>query len=208
MSDPTLDVFIYDEYATRWRITNDEPLWAEASKATSKTKAKVVWPIAKLVEGRGWGWWSVYKRLDSFEKELENLVPHPGKQRLIDVNKTYTTVELRNMLQAFGSYLSTLHHMEGMIEGQCHALKEGFKTGLQVAVSEHESKNSTVSGKEGEVISKNDLLKQTRRMQIDQEACLAVVKGWRESYEQAWATVSRLITLELGEAELATGRHN
>lgn len=200
---------IWDEYGTPWNIDNGDSIFAEAENAIKANNGeKVIWPISKLVQGRGWGWWSVYKRIADFEQELTKLMPNPGNYRLIDLDKTYTTAELRDMLQRFGSYLSTLHHMEGLVESRCHALKEGLKTGLQVAMSQHEAKASSVAEKEGQVMFGSETLKQARRMQIDEEACLAIVKGWRQSYDQAWNTVSRLITLEIGEASLATGRHN
>lgn len=201
-------VIIFDEYSTPWRITEEDLQWEEAKAAVEEANgARVVWPIAKLVQGRGWGWWSVYKRLSDFEDELSALVPNPAKQRLIDVKDSYTTTQLRDMLQHFGSYLSTLHNMEGLVEARCHALKEGLKTGLQVAVSQSESKASSVTAREGEIMSTSEVFKMTRKMQIEEEACLLLVTGWRKSYEAGWNTISRLITQEMGEASLATTRH-
>lgn len=161
-----------------------------------------------VIENQDWGWWTVFKRLDEFELDLEKLVPNPGKQRLIDLDHEYTPAELRELLQRFGSYLASLHNLEGKIEGQCHALREGFKNGIAIAVANSESKTSTITGKEAEVLASNELFKQTKRMQIDHEATLLVIKGWRQAYEQAWATVSRIISLNLGEVQLQTGRHN
>lgn len=201
-------VIIFDNYQQPWKVEQDNPLYAEAKAATDAAGTEpVVWPIAKLVEGRGWGWWVVFKNLDQFELDLEQLVPNPGKQRLVDITREYTPTELSDILQAFGSYLATIHHMEGMIEAQCHALKEGLRTGLAVAATELESRTTTQSGREAEILASNDLFRHTRKMQIDHEATLLLLKGWRESYETAWSTISRIISLRIGEVSLSTGRH-
>lgn len=203
-------VIVYDEYNQPWKIEEDDKFYQEAVTSTKTSYPDiVVWPLSKIVSGRGYGWWTTFRKIDEFEADLEKMVPHPVKQRLIDIDKEYTPTELSDLLQKFGSYLAILHHTEGVVEAQCHALKEGFKTGLSVATAKYESKSKTtaVTAKEAEVLAGNELLKQTRRLQIDNEACLIIVKSWRQSYEQAFATASRLVTLMLGEAQLQTSRY-
>lgn len=200
-------VIIYDEYDQPWKLFEDDELYQEAVEQSSGVEGRIIWPLSKIVSGRGYGWWTTFKKIDEFEADLEKMVPHPVKSRLIDIDKEYLPSELSDLLQKFGSYLAILHHTEGVIEAQCHALKEGFKTGLSVATARHESKATAVTAKEAEVLAGNELLKQTRRLQINNEACLIIVKSWRQSYEQAFATASRLVTLMLGEAQLQTTRY-
>lgn len=150
---------------------------------------------------------SVFTGLEEFEKELEKEVPNPSRTRLISTTEEYSPTELSDMLQAFGSYVSTLTHMEALLEAQCHALKESYKTGISIAASRLESRTTTQSGREAEVLSGEELFRQTRRLQIDHESRLILIKGWRSSYDNAWATISRIISLRIGEASLQTGRH-
>lgn len=201
-------VDIHDEYNQPWRIFEDDALWPEAKKANDDAKgAPVVWLLNKIAAGRGYGWWSTFKKLDDVELDLERLMPNPGKVRLLDLEVEYSPYELRELLQRFGSYLATLHHMESLIEAQGHALKEGFNNGMKVAMAQTTSKETTVTGKESEILASNEVFKHTKRMQIDHEATLLLVKGWRQSYEQAWSTVSRLMSLVIGEAQLQTNRY-
>jgi hypothetical protein len=195
-------VVIFDDYGQKWNIFPDDSLYEEAKQAVEQSSGKVVWPLEKITEHRGYGWWSTFKKLDEFESDLEKQIPNPGKQRLLDIDKEYLPFELRDLLQRFGSYIATLHHLEGMVEAQCLTLKEGFKTGMSVAITQLESPEATVSGRESQVLATNELFRQTKRMQIDNEAILALLKGWREAYETAWNTTSRLITLAVGEAQL------
>lgn len=209
-------VIIHDEYRQPWRIQEDDQLYEEAKAALEATRAdenapndsdqKVVWPLKKIVEGRGFGWWTVFQQLDEFERELGEAVPNPGTGRLIDIDREYNPTELQDILQRFGSYLATLNVAVAKIEAQTHALKESYKTGMQVAVASRDPK-ATLSARESEVLSAQELFRETRRLQISNEAILLLAKGWLASYEAAFQTVSRLITLRLGEASLATGRH-
>ena len=147
-----------------------------------------------------------FDKLDAFEADLEKMMPNPGKVRLIDINKEYSPTELQDMLQHFGSYLATLHWNVAMIEAQTHALKESLKTGLQVRVVGADPK-LTVSAREAEVLAGDELLRDTRRLQIDNESVLILAKGWLSAYEAAYAAISRIVSLTIGEASLQTGRH-
>lgn len=155
----------------------------------------------------GWGWWSVFQQLDQYEVELAALVPNPSNTNLIELNREYTPTELQDLLQKYGSYLSTIHYIEGKLEAQCHAIKESFKTGVSVAMAESELSATSVTGKEAEVVAGSEIFRETRKLQIANESQLLLLKGWRESYETAWNTISRIITLRMGEAGLSTGRH-
>jgi len=198
-------VTVYDQFSQAWKVTENDPLYPEALQEASKGD-KIYWPLKKIVESRGWGWWAIFKHLDELEADLEKQMPNPGKVRLIELDKEYLPTELRDLLQRFGSYLANLYHIEAMVEAQGHALREGFKTGLTVAIAQSGSTANTVTAKEAEVLANNELLRDTRKMQIDHEATLILIKGWRTSYEQAHQTVSRLITLAIGEVQLQTNR--
>lgn len=203
--DSSDSIVVYDQYQQAWRVTPDDPLYSEA-KAASVNGEKVFFPLGKIVQGRGWGWWSVFKHLDDLEEDLAKQIPNPGKVRLIELDREYLPSELRDLLQRFGSYLANLNHIEAMVEAQNHALKEGLKTAMSVAMAKSESTAKTVSGVEADVMASNELLRDTRKMQIDHEATLILIRGWRTAYEQAHQTVSRLITLAIGEVQLQTNR--
>lgn len=141
-----------------------------------------------------------YQKLDALVVDLEKIAPNPTKYRLIDLNKEYTPQELRDLLQKFGSYLSSIHPIEARIEAECHAIKEGLKTGLSIAVARAE-KEGTVKDREAHILSTNEALKKTRMLQIDNESSLIIVQGWRKAYEAAYTCVSRIVTLELGEMQ-------
>lgn len=201
-------VIILDNYGYPWRVTEDLGIFEEAKKAVELAKGeKVYWPLQKLTEGRGWGWWTVFHSMEEVETQLDKLMPNPGKVALIDDTREYTPTELQDLLQMLGSHLATLHALVGKNMGSAHALKEGFNWAVKVGLNDLETTETTVSGREGQLMANNELLRQTKRQQIQSESVLAMLKGWIDSYDMAWQTVSRIITLRLGEVSLMTGRH-
>lgn len=208
-------VVIHDNYGYPWRVEEDNPLYQQAKTALQnapKTVAdgaeppKVYWPLAKLVEGRGWGWWTVFHSMEEVEQELEKIMPHPAKVALIE-EREYTPTELQDILQMLGGHLALLHSLVGKNIGSVHALKEGYNAAIKVGLVDVETSETTVTGKEGQLLFGNELLRETKRRQIQSEAVLAMLKGWIDAYDIAWQTVSRVITLRMGEASLSTGRH-
>lgn len=196
-------VIIFDEYGQSWRIYEDESYYQEAKRNIEESESgRVVWPLMKLTENRGYGWWVTYHKIADIEKELTSMgIPDPSKYRLISIDHQYTPSELRDLLQKFGSYLSNLFAVEQKLVAQNHALKEGLKTGLKVAMQNLEDKKGSVTDRESEVLSNNELLLNTRRLEIDTASLMELVSGWRKAYESAYATASRLITLMIGEAQ-------
>lgn len=196
-------VIIYDEFNQPWRIYEDDRQWPEAKKNVEENEGRdVFWPMVKLMEGRGYGWWTAFKRIADLEKELEQMgIPDPGKYRLIQVDHQYTPDELRKLLQSFGGYLANLYAIEAKLLAQKLALEKGMKTGLQVAMVRIENKKSTVKDREGEVLSENELLLNTRRLEIDTGSAYELASGWRKSYESAYNAASRMISLMIGEAQ-------
>lgn len=147
-------------------------------------------------------------KLDEFQSQLEQLIPNPSTYRLLDLEKEYTPTELRDLLQRYGSYLSNLYALEGRIEAEALLVDRGFKTGLAVAVAQSESKTSTISGKEAEILASNSAFRDLKKLQIYNDSYITLIKGWREAYQQGYNTVSRLISLLLGEAEHLSLRSN
>ena len=156
-------------------------------------------------EEQGWGWWTVYTRIQDFETELETIVPNPRSYRLLAIGEEYTIEQLGALLQNYGSYLSTLHSYKGIIKGQTHGLKQSFSEGLKVAMAQLGG-GGTNASKEGQVMAENETLGLAKKMQIEQEAVFEVVDGWIDSYQIAWDTISRLITIHMGEVALQTNR--
>lgn len=147
-----------------------------------------------------------FKKLDEVEAELEIQCPNPRKVRLIEIHKEYNPTEIQDMLQAFGSHIAYLTAFVATLEAQTHALKETYKAGIQVAVSKIDPKLS-LTAREGEVLATQDIFNSTKKLQIVNESALIMAKGWLEAYEAAYTTVSRMVTLLVGEQTLQTGRH-
>lgn len=148
------------------------------------------------------------EKLDQFQAQLEQLVPNPSGYRLLDIGKEYIPTELRDLLQCYGSYLANLHALEGRIEAEALIVDRGLKTGLSVAVGQSDSKATTITAKEAEVFASNPAFRDLKKLQIYNDSYLALIKGWREAYSSAYATVSRLISLLLGEYEHLSPRSN
>lgn len=147
------------------------------------------------------------KHLDTFKEQLSKLVPDPATTRFLIPDKEYMPVELRDFLQLFGGYLGTLYPIEAQIKADCHIVKEGLKTGLSVAMVNTEGKYSTVKDKESTVLAGNEILLHYRKLQIENEACLELISGWVKAYDALYTAVSRIISIQLGELTLNTGRH-
>lgn len=146
-----------------------------------------------------------YEKMDSIVKDLEKIAPNPITTRVIEYDKEYTPQELRDLLQRFGSFLSTIHPLEARIEAECYAIREALKTGMAICIANLDEKG-TVKDREAMVMASNEGLRKTRMLQIDNESSLIIVQGWRKAYESAYSTTSRLITLALGEAEFMSSR--
>jgi len=205
---PTIDesILIYDPWGQGWKIQPDDDIWIEAKLAVDTASGeKVVWPLEKLVAGRGWGWWTVFKDIDAIEIELEREMLNPAKARLIEHNREYTPVELRGLLQLFGSNLAILHAIQAKTDAQGYALDESFKVGMKIAIKEIPG-GDTIASKEGTILQQNALFKQTKRMAINHESVLITIKGWVKAYEAAYTAVSRMLSMDLGEMEMTSVR--
>lgn len=144
--------------------------------------------------------------LDDFQTRLETTVPCPYG-RTLELGRDYTSVELENLLQTFGAHLANLFATEGRIKAECHLLKEGYKNGMRVAVARHGSlADTTVSGREGQILSENESFRNVLSLLIKNEAALELIEGWRRAYDQAYASTSRIVALQIGEMNMQSGR--
>ena len=147
------------------------------------------------------------ERLEQFAAQLEELVPNPVKRRLINTEHEYTALELKDLLQMLGSHLATLTAVAGKLEAECHLLKETFKKDMSMALARNATSATQVAIKEGEILVINKELQQIKYMQIESEAFFLLVKSWRNAYDDAYTSISRIVTLEIGEISLQTSRN-
>lgn len=143
-------------------------------------------------------------KLDGFIADLTKLVPNPGAQRLLEINREYTPPELRSLLQQFSSYLSTLYGFQGRIEAESILINEAYKTGSDVAILD--SIEGTITAKKARLIKENPAYARLRRLEIQNDAYKALLAGWIKSYESAYTGVSRIITLTVGELGAQSSR--
>ncbi len=149
---------------------------------------------------------NLWSGMEELEQSLESIGPNPIKTRLVDPKHEYTIDELKINIQQVGSCLSSLQAIKGKIAGQCHGLKEGINTALDIKMVGYESSQNSVTGKRAEILSESPLLRDGRFKQVSHEACFELVQGWVRAYTVAWETFSRMITEQLGEAEHISGR--
>lgn len=145
--------------------------------------------------------------LEQFEAHLEGLVPNPVKRRLINVEREYSALELKDLLQVLGSHLATLTTIAGKLEAECHLIKETYKKGMAMAMASQSSTATQVAVREAEVLCGSVPLQQLKDQQIDSEAFYIMTKSWRNAYEDAYNAISRIVTLEIGEISLQTSRN-
>lgn len=153
---------------------------------------------------QAWGWWSVFDEMDSVEASLEKEMLNPAKARLINHNQEYTGAELRAQLQYLGSCLSVLHATVAKTEAQGYALDESFKMGMKVAIKD--VAGPTLAERESTVLTQNEVFRKTKKMGINHEALLILLKGWVKAYEAAYTAISRMLSMDLGEMGMQTSR--
>lgn len=148
------------------------------------------------------------EKLEEFKAGLVKLVPDPSTYRLLDLDKDYTPVELRDLLQHYSSYLATLYSLRGRIRAESIIVDRGFKTGMAVARARSGLSKATVADREAEILSENQGFRDLKKMQIFNETYEALLDGWIEAYAQAYAGASRITSLFLGETEHLSLRSN
>jgi hypothetical protein len=163
-----------------------------------------------MTEHAGWGWWSVYAKMEEFHAEVSKYVPFPeAPERVLPVG-VFTTEQLREMLQRFGGYLVYLYANQGHLKGRRNALKDIY--GKAVAANKARSqlpKSASEAARETELLSDPEighLLRDTQRRLIEIEACIEHQDGLIRAYDIAWKTISRQLSGEIAEMELTTSR--
>lgn len=146
---------------------------------------------------------SARKDLDEFQTGLlEKIAPNPAANRLLSLDHEYTMVEIRDLLQHFGSYLASLIAIQGRIEAEQTIISKALKIGIGIAILEPEIKSSSITGKEAELLSKNEDFAGLKRLEIKNEARLTLVKSWVKAYEAAYTAASRIFSVDSTEATL------
>jgi hypothetical protein len=145
---------------------------------------------------------SARKDLDEFVKILEQIAPNPASNRLLAIDHEYSMVEIRDLLQHFGSYLASLIGIQGRIEAEQTIISKALKIGISIAILKPEIQSTTISGKEAELLSQDDGFAETKRLEIKNEARLTLVKSWVKAYEAAYTAASRIFSVDSTEANL------
>lgn len=200
-------IHIRDEYGQSWLLDEYDVVYEEARLAKEMANGnEVVWHLQKILQNRGWGWWTVWANMEQVVEQLTQQIPDPNKVLLMEPGRDYALSELREKLQQFGGYLGFLNSLAGRIRGEENALNKGYKGAILVGTSE--MKAGTETAKEAHLLESSELLRQTKRLQINSESVLLMVEGWIKSYEKLWETTSRLITVQQIEAGITTNRHD
>jgi len=198
-------ITIQDEYRQRWHCHPGDPLWPTAQEAQAKHPGEVIFlPFALVAERRGWGWWTVFQDSAEWVKNLG--VPEPNLETLPQ-GDNISTGELSELLQKFGAYLTYLETLMGQITSRRSTLKESYDAAMMVATSKlPDGSKLTERTKEATILQTNETLRQTKRLFIEEDAKLCIIKGLRDAYRICWDTCSRQITLRALEAQITTGR--
>ena len=155
-----------------------------------------------------WGWWSVYDKQREWLDDVLRHIPWPDEKALPPIDQM-TNVTASKLLQEFGGYLAYLNANQGLLIGRSHALKEVFEASMAATKGRLSGDYKTEAAKEQAALNDPDVgeaLREAKRRHIEIEACILSQKGMIAAYERLWETVSRQITLSIGEARLATDR--
>ena len=157
--------------------------------------------------------WTPMKALGNVAKRIDSLgIPIfdpalPEYEDLIfsDLSNA-SDKDLERFLTMYGGYNAFLQTKVADIEATVGALEASFSEGYSKASfrlsSEHEKagkKKATKDELRGEIMERYDALVQLRRDIIEQTAELKRLRGLLETYDKAYGTVSRVITVRTKE---------
>jgi len=182
---PPTKIQIHDELGQIWDVDSQDDLWEEVRTLTKDGAQDAVLPISVIINKRGWGWWSCFKTQDDWIRQVG--IPVPGHDLLNDTSNLY------ELLQRFGGYVSFLEAQIGLISGRRNALKNAYEAGMAVRTA---SLDGSEKSKEAQVLADSETMRQARRMYIEADMIHETAKGMCASYQRAWETASRLITLQ------------
>lgn len=195
-------IIIYDQYGNSWHVDKQDKLWPEVLAQHKAGEVPIRLPLNYITENRGWGWWT------AFEKQVEwisNLNLQEVNQEQLKGFEEAGVDELTKALQWYGSWLGYLEAQVGVLLGRHVALKEGYESGLNVAMASLESGTAkTIKEKEGYVLASNVLLRQARYQLIETEVLLETARKHRDAFKTWWDTLSRIISVRLGEMNFAS----
>lgn len=149
--------------------------------------------------------------VDAFVVELAKICEDPSTVRLLKIGEEYTPEQLQELLQRYGSYIGSLINTEKKIGADIYLLKQSYRTGMDIAMAK-EVFPATVTAqrtREAFILAKDEMgapYRTAKTLLIKEEACYQVVKGWREAYEAAYAAVSRIVSLVVGEQGMQGGQ--
>src|SRR3990172_4331668 len=194
-------VIIRDEFGGRWEVDEKDDFWEAALTFTNNGKAKATVPLAVITANLGWGWWTVFKNQEDWYKAIG--IPKP-EHNLLDGLATAGAAQLSERLQEFGGYVAYLEAQLWALAGKRDALKSAYDAAVAIHTASIEEKASE-KAKEAQVLSESETLRQTKRLYIEIDALYSTAKGMCEAYKKAWETVSRIVTIKLGEMETTAG---
>lgn len=179
--------------------------------ATATPSGNPVAPPAESGEEPGWGWWTVYAKQKEWLDVATEAVPFPGPDSIPHADSPLPV--LADALQRAGGALAYLNANQGLLKGRAYALKEVFEASMSAAKGRlpHDKTLTTETAREGAVYNDPDVgerLRDTRKRLIEIQTCIHSQDGLIKAYEHVWATISRLMTAQLGEAEMTTNRTN
>lgn len=156
-----------------------------------------------------WGYWTVIDLYEGFK--TSGVIPDPTVYNPLAraLDNRLTLDELGDLLLELGGYASNLEARLGEEIARLTAYGEALDAALSVATTFLDlPKTASEKAKEARALADNPELRAVKRRQIESKALIALLKGWRDSYNRAWETASRKITQLQGERDHTSGaRH-
>jgi hypothetical protein len=187
-------------------MTQEEQAKAEEQNAAEDEKNR-----AEPNPDEGWGWWTAMDEQKKWLRFLAQHVPFPAGPEVLPRIDDMAPLDLQRKLQEFGGYLVWLNAMYGVIEGKQKALLETYDVMLTAAKGKFTDPKlySTESAKAAAALNDGEVgaaLRSTKRRLIEVEAVHAAHKRLIDAYEHGWNTISRQMSMTIGEMGLATHR--
>lgn len=185
-------------------MTQEEQAAAEDMNAAQDEANRSADPDA------AWGWWTALDEQKKWLRFLAQHVPFPQAPALPSIDEM-APIDLQRKLQEFGGHLIWLNAMYGIIEGRQKALLETYDAMMTAAKGKYTDPKiySSEAAKAAAALGDPDTgpaLRTTKRRLIEAEAIYSAHKRLIDAYEHGWATISRQMSMTIGEMGLATHR--
>lgn len=196
-------IVILDQYRNQWIVDQDDKIWPKVLELHQAGNDPIVLPLAYITENRSWGWWTAFeKQITWLSEALDNRLEN--NQHMLKGLDEAPLEDLARAMQEYGSFLGYLEAQVGVLLGRHIALKEGYESGINVAMWKiGKDAGNTVKEREGAILATNSLLRQTRYQMIEIEVLLETARKHRDAYKIFWDSVSRIISIRLGEMNFA-----